>query len=43
MVSVARLVTTAAVAGGLLAGSVALGEGVASAAPAPSRVPRPSP
>lgn len=38
MVSVARLVTTAAVAGGLLAGSVALGEGVASAAPAPSRV-----
>jgi hypothetical protein len=38
MVSVARLVTTAAVAGGLLAGSVALGAGVASAAPAPSRV-----
>jgi hypothetical protein len=38
MVSVARLVTTAAVAGGLLAGSVALGEGVASAAPAPSQV-----
>jgi hypothetical protein len=38
MVSVARLVTTAAVAGGLLAGSVALGAGVASAAPAPSKV-----
>ncbi|HEY2224168.1 hypothetical protein [Actinomycetospora sp.] len=38
MVSVARLVTTAAVAGGLLVGTVALGEGVASAAPAPSRV-----
>ena len=38
MVSVARLVSTAAVAGGLLAGSVALGAGVASAAPAPSKV-----
>ena len=38
MVSVARLVSTAAVAGGLLAGPVALGAGVASAAPAPSKV-----
>ncbi len=38
MVSVARLVTTAAVAGGLLVGPVALGAGVASAAPAPAKV-----
>jgi hypothetical protein len=36
MVLVARLVTTAAAAGGLLLGSVALGGGIASAAPAPT-------
>ncbi len=36
MVLVARLVTTAAAAGGLLLGSVALGGGLASAAPAPT-------